>query len=160
MEKNLWGNLGELESTVTYPKDILDEQAVYLNESLGGLVECRVVRKPLSPDQILFYRKQGVISDFSFSVKILSDYVEQYEYEICSLIYSIKIYPMAVSFDDGIEEELSELFTVENMNTIIAHDEREFLDIIQKILSSKEVHQVLSGLISIAKKEKKEYYVF
>ena len=51
---------------------------------------------------------------------------------------------------------------IENVNTIIAHDEREFLDIIQRILSSKEVHQVLSGLISIAKKEKNllENYVF
>ena len=162
MEKNLWGNLGDLESTVTYPKDILEEQAEYLNESLGGLVKCRVVRKSLSADQILFCLKHGVTSDFSFSVKILSDYVEHYEYEICSLIYSIKIYPMAVSFDAGIEEELRELFAVENKNMIIAHDEGEFLDIIQRILSSKEVHQVLSGLISIAKKEKNllENYVF
>ena len=69
---------------------------------------------------------------------------------------------ISASFDAGIEEELRELFAVENKNMIIAHDEREFLDIIQRILSSKEVHQVLSGLISIAKKEKNllENYVF
>ena len=43
---------------------------------------------------------------------------------------------------------------IENVNTIIAHDERELLDIIQRILSSKKVHQVLSELISTTKKEK------
>ena len=35
----------------------------------------------MSADQILFCLKHGVTSDFSFSVKILSDYVEHYEYE-------------------------------------------------------------------------------
>lgn len=154
MEKNLWGNLDELVDEVKLPKDILDEQAEYLKESLGGLVKCRVVHNTMARGWKDFYEQFYVESDFSFSFKLFSDYVEGYEYEICQLTYGIKMYPLAISFGTGIAEEVEEVFDLEDRDTIIVGDEQLLFSVMQKILSSREVHQVLRGLLSIAKKEK------
>ena len=154
MEKNLWGNLNELVSDISVPEDILIEQAEYLKESLSGLVRCRVIRTDLSRDWTSFYDKLGIGRDFSYSFKICSDYVEKYEYEICKLTYGIKMYPLAISFGAGIAEEVEEVFELEDGDTVIVDDEELLLSVLQKILSSKEVHQVLKGLLAIAKKEK------
>lgn len=154
MEKNLWGDLEGLVSEVKLPKDILDEQAEYLKESLGGLVKCKIVRIPI-PDRVeMTYGSLGVTCDFSFSFKIFSDYVEKYEYEICKLIYGIKMYPLAVSFGTGVAEEVAEVFDLAYSDTIIIDDESLLLSVLERILSSREVHQVLRGLLVVAKKEK------
>lgn len=154
MDKNLWGNLDELINEVKLPKDILSEQAEYLKEHFGGLVRCRVVHIPIARRWIEINVQFGVENDFSFSFKLFSDYVEGYEYEICQLTYGIKMYPLAISFGSGIAEELEEVFDLDDRNIIIVADERALLSVLQRILSSREVHQVLSGLLSIAKKEK------
>ena len=153
MERNLWGNLDAIVNEINNPKDILVEQAEYLKESLNGLVRCKVMREHLSNEWIQFYGKLDVICDFTFSFKILSDYVENYEYEICRLTYGIKMYPLAISFGTGIAEELEEMFIIVDGDTIIVDGEENLFNVLQKILSSNEVHQVLKGLISIAKKE-------
>lgn len=158
MGMNLWGNLDELVDEVRLPKDILDEQAEYLKERLEGLVRCKVVHKPIGEVWKEFYKKLDVESDFSFSFKLFSDYVEEYEYEICRLTYGIKMYPLAISFGTGIAEELGEVFDLEDGDTIIVGDEQLLFSVIQKILSSGEVHQVLRGLILIAKKEKESQH--
>lgn len=154
MEKNLWGNLDELIDEVKLPKDILDEQAEFLKESLGGLVRCRGVHTTIPDGWIEFYEQFNVESDFSFSFKLLSDYVKGYEYEICKLTYGIKMYPLAITVGTGIAEEVKEVFDLEDEDTIIVGDEQLLYSVLQRILSSREVHQVLRGLLSIAKKEK------
>lgn len=154
MKKNLWGNLEELVNEVMPPKDILDEQAEFLKESLDGLVECKISRIP-TPDSVkIAYGQLGVKCDFSFTFGIFSDYVEKYEYEICRLTYGIKMYPVAISFGLGIAEAVSEVFDLEYSDTIIVEDEEKLLSVMEKILSSREVRQVLQGLLVIAKKEK------
>ena len=83
-------------------------------------------------------------------------YVSNYEYEICRLTYGIKMYPIAISLSEGIVEELEGIFSIEEGNIIVVKDEEQLFDVLQKILSSSEVHQVLRGLITIAKKEAEE----
>ena len=43
-------------------------------------------------------------------------------------------------------------------DTVVVDNEEMLLNVLQKILSSKEVHQVLKGLLTIAKKEKESVY--
>lgn len=154
MEKSLWGNLVSLSSGVKNPKDILEEQAEVLKESLDGLVKCRLPRFLITKEWKEFYKELKVESDFSFSFIMFSDYVENYEYEICKLTYGIKMYPLAISFGTGIAEELQEKFVLQDDDTIVVQNEEQLKSVMKEILSSKEVHQVLQGLLIIAKKEK------
>lgn len=154
MENNLWGNLEELIADVRVPEDILREQVEYLKKSFDGLVGGKVSRIPISKEWEAFYNELGIGSDFSFSFRISSNYVEKYEYEICTLTYGIKMYPLAVSFGTGIAEEMEDVFILEDDDTIIVDDEKMLLSVLQRILSSREVHQVLRGLLAIAKKER------
>ena len=150
----MWGNLDELANEVRLPKDILVEQAEYLKQKFDGLVKGRVLSVELSEMWDNFYKGLGVMRDFSFAFIIFSDYIKRYQYEICKVTYGIKIYPVAVSFGPGIAEEVSETFDLEDGDTIIVYDEELLLSVLEKILSSGEVHQVLSGLVSIAQKER------
>jgi len=154
MGKNLWGNLEGLTSEFRFPKEILEEQGEYLRKSVDGLVKCEVLSVNIEDSWKRFYSQFGVTSDFSFSFMICSDYVERYQYEICTVTYGIKAYPIAISFDQGIAEEVAEVFDLEDDDTIIVYDEEFLLSVLERILSSREVHQVISGLMSIAKNER------
>lgn len=156
MENNLWGNLNGILDDVRVPEDILKDQIDYLEESFGELVRGRVLRTSISKEWKAFYDQLNVNSDFSYAFKIYSDYVEKYEYEICRLTYGIKMYPLAVSFGTGIAEEMEEVFELEDDDTVVVCDEEMLLSVLQRILSSREVHQVLRGLLSIARKEREE----
>ena len=158
MEKNLWGNLDGLVGDLSVPEDILNKQAEYLKESFGGLVSCKVLRINLSKEWKLFYDGLHIASDFTFSFRICSDYVEKFEYEICSMTYGITMYPLALSFEEGIAEEVKEQLKLKDGDTVVVDNEEMLLNVLQKILSSKEVHQVLKGLLTIAKKEKESVY--
>lgn len=154
MGQNLWGNLDGLIEGIKNPKELLDEQAEYLEKQFNGLVKCRILRIELREEWKKFYQNLGGESDFIYSFKLYSDYVEKYGYEICTLAYGIKMYPVAISFGEGIAEELNNDLKIEDGDTIIVKDEKELYVVLGKILTSKEVHQVLRGLLSIAKKEK------
>ncbi len=154
MENNLWGNLNELIANVRVPEDILEEQIEYLEKNFGGLVGGKVLRISIGKEWRDFYDELDIKSDFSFSFRIFSDYVDKYEYEICKLTYGIKMYPLAISFGTGIAEEMEKVFELEDHDTVVVVDEEMLVGVLQKILSSKEVHQVLRGLLLIAKKEK------
>lgn len=154
MGKNLWGNLEGLASELRYPKEILEEQGEYLRKSSDGLVKCEIFALNLEDTWKRFYNRFGVRSDFSCSFMISSDYVKRYQYEICTVTYGIKVYPVAISFDSGIAEEVAEVFDLVDNDTIIVYDEELLLSVLERILSSREVHQVLGGLMSMAQKER------
>lgn len=162
MEKSLWGNLNELMDGVKNPKEILEEQSAYLLQISNGLVRCDICRVSLNDSYKAFYEDLNVKSDFSFSFRIVSDYVKKYEYEICKLTYGIKMYPMAISFGTDITKELKIKFFMKNISivesedTIVVEDEGQFLEALQEILSSNGVRQVLKGLLAIAKSEAQE----
>ena len=156
MGKSLWGNLEELDGEIKTPKEFLEEQAEALKEILDGLVKGRVSRIAVRQEWKDFYDGLNVECDFSFSLEILSDYVADYEYQICKVAYGIKLYPIAISFDQGIEEVLRGKFEIHDGDTIVVADEEEFLMVLQEILSSDEIHNILRGLVSIAKKERAE----
>ena len=154
MGKNLWGNLEGLTNEFRYPKEILEEQGEYLGKSVDGLVKCEVLAVDIDDSWKKFYREFGVTSDFAFYFIICSDYVKRYQYNICTVTYGIKVYPIAISFNAGIAEEVAEVFDLVDEDTIVVYDEELLLSVLERILSSREVHQVLGGLMSIAQKER------
>lgn len=156
MEKNLWGNLTSLMESMRSPKEILEEQENILQAHFGDLIRGKISRISLEKSWREFFYDINIDDDFSYSFKILSDYVENYEYEICKLTYGIKMYPLAISFGTGVAEELLDKYEVQDGDTIVIDEEEKLYSALNDILSSKEVHQVLRGLLVMAKKEKEE----
>lgn len=153
MENSLWGNLQGIIEGIRNPEEILSEQAEYLANNVDGLAKCKVRRTSVKQEWQVFYQELGVGCDFVYAFDLYSDYVEKYEYNIFIISYGIKMYPLAITFAEGIEEALEE-FMIHDEDTVIVNNEEEFFKVLKKILSSNEVYQVLRGLLSIAKKEK------
>lgn len=156
MERNLWGNLEGLIDGIKNPKEIFEEQADYLKEHFDGLVRCNILEFELSDGWKGFYDGLNVESDFNYSFGLHSDYVTKYSYEICTFSYGIKMYPLAITFEEKIGEVLEEKFETIEGDTIVVKNEKELCLALERILSSKEVRQVLRGLLAIAKKEREE----
>lgn len=156
MGNNLWGNLDDVMEEINNPKDILEEQAKILAESLNGLVEGRVNRAVLNKGWTDFYQGIEQEYDFSYNFDILSDYVEKYSYNMMTIAYGIRMYPVAVSVSAAIIQELQADYNVYDDDTVVADDEEMFKDILKRIFNSKEVRQVLRGLHSIAARECEE----
>lgn len=154
MNNNLWGNLIDLKEEFNNPKDILLEQAGFLEKSLDGLIKGKVGSKNVLSDWKDFFEDLKVDTDFNYTLSIYSDYIEKYSYTICEIVYGIKMYPLAILLNEEIIEEMGEEFVVEDGDTIVIKNEEMFYQILEKVFNSKEVHEVLRGLISIAQKEK------
>lgn len=154
MGNSLWGNLDDLKCEIKNPKSILEEQAEYLKDDLDGLVRCNISRGSVRTEWQGFYNDRGVDCSFAYSFKLISDYVEKYEYEVFKIIYGIKMYPLAMTFESDICKELDGRFVTEDDDTIFVENEEKLLEVLQAIFLSNEVRQVLKGLLSLAKKEK------
>ena len=156
MERNLWGNLEGLIDGIKNPKEIFEEQADYLKEHFDGLVSCDIYEFNFTEGWKSYYSDLGVESSFGYSFELHSDYVAKYSYEICTFAYGIKMYPLAISFEEEMGNVLRDKFEVMTEDTVVVNDEKELCLALERMLSSKEVRQVLRGLLTIAKKEREE----
>ena len=154
MENNLWGSLEDVKCGIRNPKDILEEQADFLREGLDGLVRGSVMRGTVADAWRDFYNGLGVSDAFVYYFRIISDYVEKYEYEAFKIAYGVKLYPLAISFGGEVNSELESQFVVEDGDTIVVENEEEFYKVLKGIFSTNELRQVLKGLVSMASKEK------
>ena len=66
------------------------------------------------------------------------------------------MYPLAISFEEEMGNVLRDKFEVMTEDTVVVNDEKELCLALERMLSSKEVRQVLRGLLTIAKKEREE----
>lgn len=120
-EKHLWGNLENI-ATVRTPKEILSEQASHLYIATGYKLQGQI-------------RERSSGSKFLVSLDIVAPALDNYSYEVLRAIYDLDVYPVNVR-------------DVANGKDYEVKNEKEFLDVIEKILSSPEVHKVISVLIS------------
>ena len=153
MGNNLWGRFDDVIEEMNIPKEVLEEQAKYLEDSLNGLVKGQVKRKILNKSWTDFYEEIKQEYDFVYEFLILSDFVERYSYLLLTVAYGICMYPVAITVSSAIIDEFEFDYEIFDEDTIIASNEAEFQEILIKIFASKEVRQVLRGLHSIASKE-------
>lgn len=121
-EKNLWGNLENIEKVKT-PIGILREQGALLTDATSGILEGTVTLKK-SYETIYA------------NLYIVAPALDNYSYEIVNLSYSPKqLYPVRVgsTFLDKYEE---------------CKSEETFCKVLEKILSSTEASKIIQSLIS------------
>ncbi len=156
MGKNLWGSFEDILGDVKAPKVILEEQSGYLEESTNHIIKGRIQRRKVQEYRKIFYESININCDFYFAYIICSDYVENYSYELCKIAYGIKMYPLAISFDNGIIEDLHGNYELVDGDTVIVNEEGMLIDVLGDAFTSKEVRQVLRGLRAIAQNEKEK----
>jgi hypothetical protein len=126
--KDLWGDIPEVRELT--PRDMMREQAAYLEQKTKGLVTAEIVieSEPVkkgTPNQTqTFYLVAPTMN---------------YWYELFSIYQKdvVKVYPVIFNFDDNIHVE--------------AHDETEFTDYLQKTLGSERTKRIVGSLLAQAK---------
>jgi hypothetical protein len=125
--KDLWGDIPEvLELT---PRDLMREQATYLEQKTKGLLtaEITIESEPVkkgAPNQT---------QTFYLVVPTL-----RYRYELFSIYQKdvVQVYPIILHFGDTHVE---------------AHNEEEFINYLQKTLGSERTKRIVGSLLSQAK---------
>ncbi len=145
--KSLWGDLSDIEEIKT-PQEILNEQASYLSSSTNGIVLAKLVRARITALGEKFMRDDI----FKFDFLLTSPKMSSYSYRAFGIEHDIRIYPVIFYIEESIDREIRHLcITDEDDEEIIANNEKEFLDILSNILSSKSIIKVVSSLINLSK---------
>lgn len=124
--KNLWGDL-PIEDTVRTPSIILKEQATLLTEATNGLLLGNISKRSLSIEYV---------DGFECSLEIKVPSINNYSISIVKIQYPITIYPLTI-ISQVTNDRPEECQTEEDLNRVLG-----------KILSSKEVKRIISGLLS------------
>lgn len=148
--ESFWGsNLHK--KNINTPKKILEEQAEYLEKETEGCVFAEVINKKGG-------LKRG---EFGLVYLLKAKYFEDYSYKLFSLSHDATIYPLYIELDGFIFDEVKSLFDkmdgVEyddnggfDFGEINVDTEIAFIETLKVILSSKEVGNIVSGIITIS----------
>ncbi len=122
--KDLWGDIPEVLELM--PRDMMREQATYLEKKTKGLLTAEI---SIDSDKGSFRQTQT----FYLVVPTM-----HYRYELFSIYQKdvVKVYPVQFSIDRQIVE---------------VHDEAEFISCLQKILSSERTKLIVGSLLAQAK---------
>ena len=125
--KDLWGDIPEvLELT---PRDLMREQAVYLEQRTKGLLTAEVV---LSSEPV----NKGALKQTQTFYLVVS--TMQYRYELFSIYQkdAIVVYPV--------------LFTI-NDKRVEVQNEEQLINVMRDILASDKTKRIVSSLLAQAK---------
>lgn len=78
---------------------------------------------------------------FVYEFFITSEKTSKYKYRICFLYYSILLYPVGITLEKSIADEL------DLKDEFKLNSEEEFIEFLEKLLSSKRVTSVISNLL-------------
>ncbi|KAF5032826.1 hypothetical protein DSECCO2_613100 [anaerobic digester metagenome] len=159
-KKSLWFNFTEGVGEIRNPKKILTEQLVYLEELtqnlISGYVEDIIISNHKKNEYILT-NSQSI--DFSYAFIILSKYIEKYIYAILKIQYSIKLYPVFITLNPDLDEDLeltlSAICSKNESGDYVAKNEAEYEKLLSNILGSYELGEILKNMMVLAQ-EKKE----
>lgn len=141
MIENLWPKDLSTTKTINTPKELLEQQAQYLQNQTN---------------KILYANLNNIISsvsknsskynfDFCFEFSINSKKIQNYQFVLFKLQHNIEIYPLNLILDDKIAKELGY-----EDNELFVNNETEFISKLSSILKSNRVHQIVTNLISLS----------
>lgn len=144
--ESFWGNNLQ-KKNINTPKRILEEQSTYLETETEGCVFAEVINKTNG-------LKRG---SFELAYVLKAKYFEDYSYKLFSLSHSASIYPSFIilesSIFDEVESVLSQIDGVEceeHTYEVIVDTEKAFINTMKVILSSEEVGNIVSGIMTIS----------
>lgn len=162
MMQNLWRV--QTEKKIRTPHDIISEQCKYLSEMTDGKVIARIapydgdyrsyskldpiISKWLNADRENNFDVQNILGDrqskFVYEFYITAKAAPKYKYRIMFLAFGISVYPVEVSLEKSIADEIGM-----NKSEFLLSTEEEFANLVGKVLSSERISAVVSNLISI-----------
>lgn len=160
--ENLWKSLDSANEGVDSPKEILENQAAFLNDAMNGLIEANVETIRLGNVVRNKFRDNKVACDFCYAFVLESDFVDDYVYRVIAITYGIKFYPLHITINDGIAEELENKFANEldgirfENGKYLVKDEKSFIELLSYILNSEELMHVLRNLKNLAVEESEQ----
>ncbi|MGB2809942.1 MAG: hypothetical protein WBC22_19535 [Sedimentisphaerales bacterium] len=138
--KNLWPESFK-ESDFEAPKSIFEQQAKLLPKLTGDLVYAVV-------DELhqIYARREGIANPFAFSFSLRGNFLENYSFKVLSFSHDITAYPVLMNINSEIATEIG---IQDVKNEIKSHEELEA--ILQKILNSNRVSEVIGAIIKMSK---------
>ena len=136
--KNLWPEEFK-PNEVNSPKKILDEQSKLLPKLTGDMVFAKVIEMSEYDAAVLNHK-----DDFSYQFYLLGKFLKNYKFKVFDFSHSITMYPVDVSVDDEIAEELGieEDARLEN--------EEDFIKLIGIVFGSERLKTVIGSIIQIS----------
>lgn len=143
--ESFWGkNLDK--KNINTPKKILEEQSSYLEKETGGYVFAEVINKKNA-------HKRG---SFDLVYVLKAKYFEDYSYKLLSLSHDATIYPSFIVLEGFIFDEVNPILNQingvecdEKDCQVTVNTEKAFIDSLKIILSSEEVGNLVSGIMTI-----------
>lgn len=155
---NYW-SIGTREEVKT-PYNYVEQQCNYLNKITGGKVIARIEtyegKYKSEYSRILnvgsFFGEQYDVQDdlgdkdnkFVYQFYLTSEFAPKYKYRIMFMAYGVSLYPLEISLEKSIADEIG------SMNTEMVIDtEEEFLELLKSILKTEKVVGVVNNLLAI-----------
>lgn len=159
---NLWGDITVFEEIDT-PKDIIEEQASIFNGIKGNLASINVSKRILTNSGKKVFQSYkddyDVDADFIYSFELESQLLADYSYEVFTIYYGIKFYPLCISLSNGIADELGDYLdkSVELLDwdehRYIVENEAGFTELLGMILTTKELAVIIRNMNILAKEQ-------
>ena len=139
--KNLWPEDFKSKE-IKSAKAILDEQSKLLPKITGDMVYASV-KKMRAIEAIRGDHK----NDFSYSFFLLAKFLEGYSFKVLDFSHPITMYPVKVTLDELIADEVQsdQEFEIQNEN--------EFIPILGKVLNSERIKDVVGSIIRLSSEQ-------
>ncbi|MFV2058724.1 MAG: hypothetical protein ACC707_19855 [Thiohalomonadales bacterium] len=136
--KNLWPEEFK-PNEVKPPKQILDEQSQLLPNLTGDMVYAKV--KEMSEIAAVMADHND---DFSYSFYLHGKFLNKYSFKVFDFSHSITMYPINVTIDNVIAEELG------MQEDACLDNEGEFIKLISAIFNSERLKTVIGSIIQLS----------
>lgn len=165
--ENLW-EIKIDKMDINSPKIILEEQSDYLREMTNGLLYFEIaeynppIYEELTTQMLQKMRNQQTTRRIAkpgdelpnsrkianFQVNLRSTKIKYFAFHILTYQHNIEIYPVHIDVNPDID-----LISVEIRYDL---DEKEFKEIVKKILNSKKMQNIVNSLFSLSSEKEKE----
>ena len=136
-----WKKFKETERA--YPEEVISKLLKGFDNATGGLLDLQI-------QEHTEYLKSG-LGAFQFRVLLTSYNMSKYRFEIMRCGYDIEMYPVKISLEDSIYEEIMGWPKTFD-DTIKAENEEELEETVRKTFDTKRFEEIVSGLMKISKK--------
>ena len=165
------------EQGINNPKDLIQEQCEYLNKQTNGNIVARVTQydgnvKSYNTASLFdvagglraiaegsHFEVQSVLgsvgddNSIAYEFYVTSKKTPKYKFRAFLIYHDVFIYPVTFVIEEGIAYELFGNNNIEENNhnnyTVVATDEREFVELFSKIINSKRLTTVIENLIKL-----------
>ena len=152
---SLWGNINN--EGVRTPISILYEQAEYLEKKTKNIVYAEIERNTLE-------EYEGENGNLVYDFLIKGSYLKNYSYKLFTITISFELYPLDIRIDtktfEEIESSIATHMEICAKNTIKINNEKEYINLLKLILSSRKVGNLINGIISLSSIEKDKRELF